>query len=85
MCKKNSVCACMHCKRGGKKYKVIVTTNGRATAKKWKGEDHGAARGVAVVRSLLKESRRNYSQPTRNSVHSRVLVRHEDPLPFFNE
>lgn len=37
---------------------------------------------AAVVRSLKESSIYlvNYSQPTRNSVHSRVLVRHEDPL-----
>jgi len=41
-----------------------------------------AAAAVAVVRSLKESSIYlvNYSQPTRNSVHSRVLVRHEDPL-----
>jgi len=40
------------------------------------------AAAAAVVRSLKESSTYlvNYSQPTRNSVHSRVLVRHEDPL-----
>jgi len=44
--------------------------------------DRAAAVAVAAVVRSLKESSTylvNYSQPTRNSVHSRVLVRHEDP------